>query len=127
MINIYVLQRPGLKNFLKELNKLYEIVIYTATLSLYANSLLDKSDTETYISHRLFREHCTVYKKMIIKDLSKLGRDLKNVIIVDNCPTSYLLQPENAIPIPNPVIICSGFTLKLVMPSNAKASIFLKG
>ena len=34
-----------------------------------------------------------------MKDLSKLGRDLKNVIIVDNTPTAYLLNQDNAIPI----------------------------
>ena len=30
-----------------------------------------------------------------IKDLNKLGRDLKKVIIVDNLPESYCLQPKN--------------------------------
>ena len=32
-----------------------------------------------------------------VKDLSRLGRDLKDVIIIDNSPTSYYLQPENAL------------------------------
>lgn len=32
-----------------------------------------------------------------MKDLSILGRDLKNVIIVDDRRTSYYLQPQNAI------------------------------
>jgi RNA polymerase II subunit A small phosphatase-like protein len=34
-----------------------------------------------------------------VKDLSKLGRDLTRVVIVDNSPASYLYQPENAIPV----------------------------
>jgi hypothetical protein len=29
--------------------------------------------------------------------MSLLGRDLKNVIILDNSPTSYYFQPENAL------------------------------
>lgn len=33
------------------------------------------------------------------KDLSLLGRDLKDVIIIDNAPASYIFQPSNAIPI----------------------------
>ena len=32
-----------------------------------------------------------------MKDLSLLGRDLKDVIIIDNSPTSYFFHPENAL------------------------------
>jgi carboxy-terminal domain RNA polymerase II polypeptide A small phosphatase len=47
----------------------------------------------------LFREHCTFIEdqEAYVKDLSLLGRDLKDVIIIDNSPTSYFLQPENAL------------------------------
>lgn len=34
-----------------------------------------------------------------VKDLSKLGRDMKDVIIVDNSPSAYMFQKSNAIPI----------------------------
>jgi RNA polymerase II subunit A small phosphatase-like protein len=34
-----------------------------------------------------------------VKDLTKLGRKLKNLVIVDNAPKSYLFQPNNAVPI----------------------------
>jgi RNA polymerase II subunit A small phosphatase-like protein len=36
---------------------------------------------------------------MFVKDMSKLGRPMKDSIIIDNSPTSYLLQPENGMPI----------------------------
>ena len=32
-----------------------------------------------------------------MKDLASLNRDLRQTIIVDNSPSSYILQPENAI------------------------------
>ena len=82
------------------MSKLYEIVIFTASLSLYADPLLDVIDPFNYASYRLFRDHCTLYNNTFVKDLSNLGRDLKDVIIVDNYPVAYLFQPENAIPIP---------------------------
>jgi len=49
----------------------------------------------------LFREHCTSMNGIYVKDLSRLGRDLKDVIIVDNSPNSFLLQPECAFHIKN--------------------------
>lgn len=33
----------------------------------------------------------------IFKDLTRLGRDLKKVIIVDNSPASYAFHPDNAV------------------------------
>jgi len=88
-----------MEHFIKEMSKIYEVIVYTASMPSYANPLLDRIDPKNYITHRLFREHCTLYKDMIVKDLSRLGRDLGSVIIVDNSPVSYYLQPENAIPI----------------------------
>lgn len=81
------------------MSKYYEIVIYTASLSLYADPLLDELDPYGHATYRLFREHCTFLNNVFVKDLTQLGRDLKDVIIVDNSPACYSLQPENAVPI----------------------------
>ena len=97
--DIHVLIRPGVQTFLQRLSKLYEIVIFTASVSKYADPLLDILDKENYCSFRLFREHCTLMGMTYIKDLNKLGRDLKDVIIVDNSPLSYSFNKENGIPI----------------------------
>jgi RNA polymerase II subunit A small phosphatase-like protein len=97
--DIHVLIRPGVQTFLQRLSKLYEIVIFTASVSKYADPLLDILDKDNYCSFRLFREHCTMIGVTFIKDLNKLGRDLKDVIIVDNSPLSYSFNKENGIPI----------------------------
>lgn len=36
---------------------------------------------------------------MNLQDLSKLGRELKSTIIIDNSPASYLFHPQHAVPI----------------------------
>jgi len=80
------------------LHKHYELIIYTASLSKYADPLLDWLDPRNYCAYRLFREHCTYYQGIYVKDLSRLERDLKDTMVIDNSPTSYLFHPECAIP-----------------------------
>ena len=97
--DIHVMVRPGVSEFLKNMGKIYEIVIFTASVSKYADPLLDILDKEKNCKFRLFREHCTPINTCYVKEIKKLGRELKNVIIVDNSPMSYALNPENGIPI----------------------------
>ena len=97
--DIHVLIRPGVQKFLQKMGKLFEIVIFTASVSKYADPLLDIIDRNHNCSCRLFREHCSMVGITYIKDLKKLGRDLKDIIIVDNSPLSYSLNHENGLPI----------------------------
>jgi len=96
---VYVLKRPYVDQFLIECAKYYEVVVFTASLSKYANPLLDILDTQNVIAHRLFRESCVLHGQAYVKDLSKLGRPMRDIIIVDNSPLSYAFQPTSAIPI----------------------------
>ena len=74
--------------------------MFTASLSRYAGPLFKRLDpTETLIDHCLYREHCTlVAGEFYVKDLSRLGRRPEDCIIIDNSPTSYMFQPDNALP-----------------------------
>lgn len=45
----------------------------------------------------LFQDSQLVLLILLFQDLSKLGRDLKHVLIVDNSPASYSFHPENAV------------------------------
>lgn len=96
---VYVRKRPFVDEFLARLAPIYEMVVYTASVAKYANPLMDKLDPKGYCPYRLFREACTKSPGGYMKDLSKLGRDLSKVCIIDNSPVCYALQPENAIPI----------------------------
>jgi RNA polymerase II subunit A small phosphatase-like protein len=94
---VYVAKRPGVDEFLTEMAKHYEIVIYTASLNKYADPLLDLLDPNRVIRTRLFRESCVYHEGNYVKDLSLLNRDLADTIIIDNSPSSYAFHPENAI------------------------------
>lgn len=96
---VYVKKRPGVDHFLSKVSEWYEIVIFTASLALYANPVVDLLDPHNLVQLRLYREHCVLIGGCYVKDIAKLGRDLKRTVIIDNSPLSYVLQPENAIPI----------------------------
>ena len=97
---IHMLKRPYVGIFLSIVCDIFEVVIFTASIQDYANSILDEIDTEKKIKYRLYRDHCiTIDKDRYIKNLYCLGRDLKNVIIIDNNPFSYSLNMENGLPI----------------------------
>jgi len=96
---VYVVKRPGVDRFLEQLGPLFEVVVFTASLSKYADPVLNLLDKHSVVRTRLFREHCVNYKGNYVKDLNKLGRDIKHTIIIDNSPSSYLFHPENAVAI----------------------------
>lgn len=85
-------------HFLQRMYKHYELVIFTASLSKYADPLMQKLDPDGMCAYKLFREHCTFFNNAFVKDLTRLGRKMEDIIIVDNSPVAYLFQPENAMP-----------------------------
>lgn len=97
--NVYVIKRPGVDIFLKRVSELYEVVVFTASVSRYGDPLLDILDKNSTIHHRLFRDSCFNYEGNYIKNLSQIGRPLTDMIILDNSPASYIFHPQHAIPI----------------------------
>mmetsp|Transcript_241 Transcript_241/g.145 ORF Transcript_241/g.145 Transcript_241/m.145 type:complete len:80 (+) Transcript_241:490-729(+) len=49
------------------------------------------------IKHRLYRQHTSIIDDTTVKDLSKLGRDMKRILIVDNIRDNFRLQPDNGV------------------------------
>ena len=97
--NIYVLIRPYAEEFLKNVSKYFEVVVFTASISKYASPLLDILDKNKSIKHRLFRDHCTFVDGIFRKELKRLNRCLKDLIIVDNSPSAYAFDYDNGLPI----------------------------
>jgi RNA polymerase II subunit A small phosphatase-like protein len=85
---VYVGKRPGVDEFLAHVGLKFEVVIFTASLSKvkanqYADPLIDRLDAYSVVSSRLFRESCAFENGVYIKDLSRLGRDLSQTVIID--------------------------------------------
>lgn len=95
---VYVLKRPYVDEFLCRMGELFECVLFTASLAKYADPVADLLDKWDVFASRLFRESCVFHRGNYVKDLSRLGRELHKIIIVDNSPASYVFHPDNAVP-----------------------------
>ena len=95
------LLRPYAKQFLHELNKYYEIAIFTTGTKEYCDRILQLLDLDNnLVKYRLYKHHIALnYGNVNVKDLSLLGRDLSKTIIVDNLEENFRLQPDNGLPI----------------------------
>ncbi|CAD8210110.1 unnamed protein product [Paramecium pentaurelia] len=97
--------RPYAKELLKNLSKSFEIIIFTASHSCYAEKVCNFLDPEqSIISHRLYRDSCTLTNNSLYtKDLKifcdNTNRPLSQVALIDNASYSYAWQLDNGIPI----------------------------
>ena len=92
----YFLLRPGVINFLEEISKLYEIIIFTSSPKIYADGILNKIDIDNnYFSHRLYKDHVIFEKGKSVKKLNMIGRDLNKMIFVDNTKSNAKYNLKN--------------------------------
>ncbi|XP_069838365.1 carboxy-terminal domain RNA polymerase II polypeptide A small phosphatase 1 isoform X2 [Dendropsophus ebraccatus] len=96
---VYVLKRPHVDEFLRRMGEMFECVLFTASLAKYADPVADLLDKWGAFRARLFRESCAFHRGNYVKDLSRLGRELNKLVIVDNSPASYIFHPDNAVPV----------------------------
>ena len=90
--------RPYLDSFLQKVKEKYELIVFTSGTKDYADPLEDAIEQERkYFDARLYRQHTIAYGKDIVKDISRIGRPLDKIIIVENMPQNYRLQKENGI------------------------------
>lgn len=112
-------KRPGVDQFLEQLGRIFEIVVYTAdhgmTVSFHhlrhcrhdspaftfqVFPVLDALDPNGFIMYRLVRDATHFVDGHHVKSLDKLNRDLSKVIVVDWNEHSTKFHPENAFNIP---------------------------
>ena len=92
--------RPFLMEFLEKIKEYYELVVFTAATQEYADPIINALETnKKFFDYRLYRMHTIIIDNDFVKDLSKLGRDMSKIIIVDNMEQNYKLQKNNGITI----------------------------
>jgi len=101
---IKIIKRPGLEQFLQRASQKYDLVLFIAGTREYALAVLENIDPNGYISRlRVFsRNQCTKRPgdNGYYKNLTQVA-PLDNVILLENDPRCYELQPQNGLPISN--------------------------
>eukprot|EP01061_Rhynchopus_euleeides_P045933 TRINITY_DN8499_c0_g1_i1.p1 TRINITY_DN8499_c0_g1~~TRINITY_DN8499_c0_g1_i1.p1 ORF type:complete len:355 (+),score=132.22 TRINITY_DN8499_c0_g1_i1:138-1202(+) len=98
----YVKKRPYMEEFLARCVELFDVVVWTASLAVYAEPLINELCRMSRITplKKMYRESCTQLQGGgYVKDLSTMGRSMDDVCILDNSPSVAQLQPNNLIPI----------------------------
>ncbi|CAO3614763.1 unnamed protein product [Cunninghamella blakesleeana] len=95
-----VYKRPHVDFFLKTISQWYKVVIFTASMSEYADPVIDWLDQDqTMVSHRYFRQSCLAKDGNYLKDITLAESDLSKVCLVDNSPIAFELFKDNGIQI----------------------------
>jgi hypothetical protein len=93
-------KRPHMDKLMNKLvSRGFEIVIWASgSQGEYEMIVLDV-DADNKIPTRLYREHTNFSFQHFraVKDLQRLGRDLRRVIVVDQDPAAAVLYPDNCI------------------------------
>jgi len=98
----FIKKRPHLDFFIETVSQWFDLIVFTASLSVYANAVVDFIDSKRLIKKRYFRQNCLDKGNgRYIKDLSTVCNDLSKVVIIDNSPIAYSKHRENGIPIPD--------------------------
>lgn len=92
--------RPGLFGFLGKLKPFYELITFTSASKEYAQPIINEIESKNkYFDYTFFREHSVISGNDFVKDISRIGRDMKKIIIVDNMEQNFRLNKKNGIKI----------------------------
>lgn len=92
-------KRPGLDIFLSQIGyPNFEVVIWTVENGMTFFPIINGMDPQgQYIMYRLFRDATHYINGHHCKDLSRLNRDLKKVIVIDWNKETIQAHPDNAL------------------------------
>ena len=94
-----IILRPGLREFLKEMKKIFELIIFSSGTVDYVNPIIEIIENdEKFFDFVLYRNHITLDEDgNNVKNLELIGRNIKKIIIIDDIPRYFKLQKDNGI------------------------------
>jgi Dullard-like phosphatase family protein len=90
--------RPGTIKFLDDISEYYELIVFNEGEQKYTDLLIDSLEqNKIYFEHRFYREHVIIDNNDVVKDLTRIGRALDKILIVDNMAQNFKFQKNNGI------------------------------
>ena len=90
--------RPGLLSFLNTLKPIYELISFTNESKEYSEQLLKEIESSRkYFDYNFCIDHNVLINNNFIKDISKIGRNMNKIIIVDKDYENIKSTPQNGI------------------------------
>ena len=85
--------RPGLYQFLSEMKKYFELIIFSLFTQKIADYIINNIEKkEKYFDYRLYLQHSIIIENEFVKELKRIGRPIDKIIIVDNFSQNYKLN-----------------------------------
>jgi hypothetical protein len=96
--NNKIILRPGLFQFLQEMKQIYELILFSDNSFEYLINVIDTFEKkEKLFEYILSNEQISFDKNGSIKNVESIGRNLKNIIILDKDQTFFKLNNDNII------------------------------
>uniref|UniRef100_A0A7S3GGE2 Mitochondrial import inner membrane translocase subunit TIM50 n=1 Tax=Palpitomonas bilix TaxID=652834 RepID=A0A7S3GGE2_9EUKA len=107
------MKRQNLDAFLQHISQMYEVVVYAPVINTYGEAVVNQLEgiempdpfnpnpppvnPKNYITHRLYRESTKYEDGVYKKDISRLNRDLRKVIVIDDSDKESEMAKDNRI------------------------------
>ena len=89
---------PCLIWFLSGIKSFYEIISFTKLSKEYFEIIVKEIEqNKKLFDYNLYREHCCLIGRQFVKDISRIGRDMKKLIMVDDLEENLKLYIKNGI------------------------------
>ena len=95
---VVIRPRPGLIPFLTGIKQYYEIISFSKLSKNYSTTIIQQiEENRKLFDYNFYREHCTLVGRKFVKNISRIGRDMKKIIMVDDLPENLNVYIDNGI------------------------------
>ena len=98
-------------NRINNFDWIFDIYFFTASEPQYSIPVIQVLFPKFPEEKILTKRNCKYFHGVFLKDLSIFRKPLSEIILLDNTPSSYALQPQNGIPITTWTGDCNDSTL----------------